>query len=70
MSEKNSKVDAATKDAKNAKDAGVAAAPNQAREPVTQVSIPTKRGEMTASKAKELGLDPTIYGDDPEGEDE
>ena len=45
------------------KDAGVTAAPTQAREPVTQVSIPTQRSKMTKATAKDMGLDASVYGD-------
>lgn len=43
-------------------------APVQSKQPKTQVSTPTKTRGMTGVKAKEIGLDPVIYGDAPEAE--
>ena len=41
------------------------AAPQQAKQPVPKVSIPSRTGNMTKALAKENGLDPSIYGDIP-----
>ena len=29
---------------------------------VREVAIPSRRGDMTKAKAKEMGLDPSVYG--------
>lgn len=52
------------------KKADAVVAPVQSKQPKTQVSTPTKTRGMTGTKAKEMGLDPVIYGDAPEAKAE
>lgn len=45
------------------KDKTTNAAPQQAKQPVPKVSVPSRASKMTKALAKEQGLDASVFGD-------